>query len=376
MPTKDQHKAFQKAIEANPTDPGPYLAFSDWLEEHGQEQEAERQRWLGKLAADPYNTALLCRFANWLLGQGYKQEADLRSWMVHLLKGKTDYDLVLTREGPVYQADSGEGGALSEELETEWRARAAGLFTQHPDAVLIVVGDGPPKDQGFRTRRPPGLGRSPVLYYNRASGKVYRVEGVPEVRFSSLCPFCGWDRVGYSKECAHFVTEMAEWPDNHAGTDGGAFGKVADQTLGPLAEAVSAFVESGGAESRGVDSLAPDRLRSLVEFTPNGSPEDAAFWEHIRQFTFPFGMPGQPWSPPGPGPHQDKAVFAEYVREVFWEAAPEGRINTNDRYDTGLLFLWSPAAAKTARKMARMVAEDVKRLRRETPRPRSKSQRP
>jgi uncharacterized protein (TIGR02996 family) len=53
MMSRQLRRAFQKAIQDQPNDPGVRLVFADWLAESGLNREAEQQRWLGKIAADP-----------------------------------------------------------------------------------------------------------------------------------------------------------------------------------------------------------------------------------------------------------------------------------------------------------------------------------
>jgi uncharacterized protein (TIGR02996 family) len=358
MTTNQDREAIEKVIKENPNDPAPHLVYADWLEERGHEKEAERERWLAKVIRRPYDPALRWRYARWLMSQRRDKEADLNFWVATVLKGKTDYDLVLTRRRPVDQRESGwNQDWWSEEVRADCQRRAKEVFTTHPGVQLIVVGDGPPEHNGFLSRatfRVSGVTRSPVVYLDRRDEVLYRVEEAPKVwdRDTRLCPFCGWDLMGdYGHDCPHFVTDMTEWPPNHAGTDGGTFGKVADEVLEPLAEAVWSYLSSGGPSEPNVRSSIPGRLFPVIEAV---------------------AQEGEPYDNPSEECHPVKSAFQEYVRDVFRWTTPEREVTTYDSGDwwgTWPVLYWSSNARKTAREMARLVAQDVKQLRREIPRP-------
>jgi uncharacterized protein (TIGR02996 family) len=272
MTTKDQRETFEKSIEDHPNDPGPHLVFSDWLEEHGYGLEAQRERWLAKIVRRPYDPALRWKYARWLSDHGRDKEARLNFWVVTVLKGKTDYNLILTRRGPVDQKDPEEWGnedRWPEEVREECQPRANEIFKGHPPALFVVIGDGPPEDNGLSsegTSRVSVVARSPVLYYDRTGDLLYQVEEVVDVEIGSLCPFCGWDRMeDYDRECPHFVTEITEWPDTYGGTEGGTFRKVADEVMEPLAEAVWSYLSSGGQAKLDVRSEVPADLHPIIE---------------------------------------------------------------------------------------------------------------
>jgi hypothetical protein len=218
-------------------------------------------------------------------------------------------------------------------------------------------------------------GREPVriLYLQHGKANARRVEppeGVPG-RATSQCPVCGWEykrpfpefktlidpyrmiyQPAFVPGCPHFVTAINERSPTYGGTESGAFGEIADDVLGPLAEAAQAVrqADAGGREwprhlQRVIEALAgenqayrPDRnINSNMESVdPDGRQVDFVQWE-----------------------------LRSYVEETFEEADPSG-LRTYPFWDDWALsyprLLWSPDAAKTAQDMARLIAEDVARL--------------
>jgi hypothetical protein len=83
---------------------------------------------------------------------------------------------------------------------------------------------------------------------------------------------------------------------------------------------------------------------------------------------------------PGLDRETSTRVTVQYVRGLFDETDPEGEVTVDrpgdDDDQLTRVFLWSLDSSKTAREMARIVDEDVKELRKEIPRQRSKPKRP
>jgi uncharacterized protein (TIGR02996 family) len=360
MTTKEQRETFEKAIDDNPTDPGAHFIYSDWLEEQGFDLEAQRERWLGKLTRKPYDPALRWKYGRWLSDQGWKIEADLNLWMVLVQKGKTDLGLVFNRRGQVNQKEPWRTTEQwPEEVREECQRRAKKLFEGHPRALFLVIGDGPPDDNGLSsmgTSRVSGVVRDPVLYYDHSGDLLYQVEKVLDIEIGCLCPFCGWDRMeAYGADCPHFVTEITEWPDTYGGTEGGTFGEIQRELLGPLVVALESVVSFDPRERNEVLSKLPDRLHPIIGALIEG---DEPHYEP--------DIEGDPV----------KGALSEYLDEIFKETPLEWEVtsyDTEDHYGTWATLYWSSNARKTAREMARMVAKDLKQLRKETPTARRRS---
>jgi hypothetical protein len=163
---------------------------------------------------------------------------------------------------------------------------------------------------------------------------------------AACCPICGWSfEVGSRNPCPHFVTDITEWPPNHAGTDGGAFANLADECLDPLAEAAWAMMLAKGQPLK--LAAVPDRVRAVV----------AALSEWREEYGCEY-TPSEEANPV-------KDAFADYLRAVMIIARPKvesSTYDTNDHYGTIAELFWSPKAGKTAKDMARLVGEDVARL--------------
>jgi hypothetical protein len=170
---------------------------------------------------------------------------------------------------------------------------------------------------------------------------------------SKRCPYCGWIYDEGGRPCPHFVVGyLVHWegPYSYLGQTG-TFGIMADEVLWPAVKVVWAF-QGGDSDDDEEGSEGPVPVPRLQDLADGINQCESV----------------------EPGPERDLLIVAtsDYVRAIFEAAAPEGEVTdyeTRNKFDEETeVFLWSPDAAKTARKMARIVAQDVKQLRREIPR--------
>jgi hypothetical protein len=137
------------------------------------------------------------------------------------------------------------------------------------------------------------------------------------------CPFCG-----RGTECPHFVTEISEWPENFAGTEGGPFGEVANSCLGSLFRAIREALTSHGSTAPWITTLEPARLKAVVQAVA----QDAEERDEEDDLSQGFGAEGS----------IGKTGFAEYLKAVFRDSGAGGQItvyDTDDHWGTCPLLL-------------------------------------
>jgi len=169
-----------------------------------------------------------------------------------------------------------------------------------------------------------------------------------EIEQASCCPFCGWDCQEYwqKEDCPHFLTDLlCDWDEfSPQGTCRGAFESIG-ASLGPLNEAVVAFLLATGMDGDEIGALAPPRLGSLVKTVAGGAEISDA--EVGRDF------------------EADTTAFRQYIIDVCQDVGVEVQIaqyDSGDPYGTCPFVFWTADAEAAARLMATAVADDANRL--------------
>lgn len=352
MSDAETPQGFEDRIAENPTDPRPHLDYAAWLEGNGFSYEAEAERLLGSVLAEPYNIALRSEYAACLKDEGDDETAYLHYEIVYLLAGKFEDELVFTREGRL-EGDPDQWPppkARPKSVVARVQRRVKRIFRDHPEAQLVVADESGPGDYDYpigEEPRSPGGVQSPLLYLSLRDDRVYRRVGAGGVADTSLCPYCGADAQDDWTPCPHLVTDLSEWPPTYGGTGGGSFDSLGEKCLAPLVRAGEALVTHRQTGKRPRKPVGPARLGPVLKALEEQLDDTGAPYEPVEECDVV------------------KSALGDYIIKVFKELPGSGQVATydcEDRWGTVPYLLWASAAAQAARRMADLIAEDVERL--------------